>query len=181
MGKLECSSAIREMTGSRALLEIVCRGVHEWEHGNQIADYIRERIDAERPVAIVLNLLEYDYEFGNDMVGLFFAWVHGAGEQIRPVCIAAQGRTRESLEALFRASGELPFEIVFASSPQAAVAGLREFFVPSERPAPNAFPRERGSSTEGVHERSGLRPANGRNREEHAPPVLTILHPADEA
>jgi hypothetical protein len=122
MRTLECSSSILETNAAGPVLEVAFRGLHDWEHGRTMDAYIRERVDAELPAAIVINLLEYDYEFGNDLAGLFAAWLHPSG-RVRPVCIAAHGRTLRCLKSLFQGAGViLPFPVRFAESRGAALS-----------------------------------------------------------
>ena len=126
MSTLECGSSIIETTAAGPVLEVAFRGLHDWEHGRKMDAYIRERVDAEMPAAIVINLLEYDYEFGNDLAGLFAASMYRRPPPLRPVCMAAQGRTLRCLKSLFRGSRlELVFEVSFAESRETAVADVR--------------------------------------------------------
>ena len=66
--------------------------------------YVERMISENRPAAIVFNLLDYRYVFGNDVTALFTAAYDREAKKIRPVYIAATGTTYTSLCNLFKTS-----------------------------------------------------------------------------
>ena len=110
------------------ILEISFRGTHECSHGGEMNRYIREKLEEHAPAAIVFNLLDYQYVWGNDVGVLFWASiVHRNPKEIRPVCILATGTTYTSLYNLSKDSKLIDvFKIEFASTEELALERLRE-------------------------------------------------------
>lgn len=80
-----------------SVLQATFTGQHHCTHGGQMLEFMKS-IPIQKPVsAIVVNLLDHDYEFGNDVAGLFLVGFERANRRMRPVCILAQGLTRASL------------------------------------------------------------------------------------
>ena len=111
------------------VLEITFRGIHEWTHGSEMNRYIEKKLAEARPAAILFNLLDYEYVFGNDVTGLFTASFDREEEklQIRPVCIVATGTTHRSLYNFFKSAHLLDtLKIEFATSVEHGLQCLRE-------------------------------------------------------
>ncbi len=100
MGALASESRILAASPSGDILEIAFSGDHEWTHGNEMASFIRQALSAHPAVAVVINLLAYEYTFGNDVSGLFEAFMDRKLDGYRPACIVASGKTYQSLHRL---------------------------------------------------------------------------------
>ncbi len=87
--------------------------------------YVEEAISKNHPSAIVFNLLDYQYVFGNDVTTLFTAAYDRNAKKLRPVYIAATGTTYKSLRNLFN-SGRIQeaFRVEFVDSIEDAVRRL---------------------------------------------------------
>jgi len=102
---LSCETTVLEKRTEGIILEIRFNGVHHWKHGNEMLDYIQEAIETHNPAAIVINLLEYEYIFGNDIFAPIFFALHDQKQgSIRPCSVVAVGHTAKSLESLIDAS-----------------------------------------------------------------------------
>jgi hypothetical protein len=80
--------------------------------------YIEEVLARERAGALVINLDQYSYEFGNDLFGVFvIAGFDKITSRLRPVCVLAHGQTEVALKSLLAASNTADmFDITFASA-----------------------------------------------------------------
>jgi hypothetical protein len=84
--------------------------------------YIEEVLAKCHASAIVFNLLDYEYEFGNDVAPLFGTALDRDAKNPRPVYIAATGTTYTSLCDLYTAGRlEEVFRIEFVASVQDAL------------------------------------------------------------
>jgi len=133
MGELVRGSRILGTSPKGKVLEITFRGTHEWTHGREMNEYIKENLAEHNPAAVVFNLLEYQYAFGDDVTGLFRASVDllelktPDARNFRPVCIIARGTTYASLYDYFKSSRILDaFRIDFVSTLESALERLRE-------------------------------------------------------
>lgn len=102
MSYLVAESRVFQIPRLGAVVEISFRGTHEWTHGSEMHRYVEKMISENRPAAIVFNLLDYRYVFGNDVIALFTAAYDREAKKIRPVYIAANGTTCTSLHNLFK-------------------------------------------------------------------------------
>jgi len=129
MSELGCESRILAKSSQGKVLEITFYGTHECSHGGEMDRYIRERLAEHSPAAIIFNLLNYQYVFGNDVTGLFTASIDrdAKGFQIRPVCIVATGTTYTSLYSFFKSAKLIDaLGIEFVSTVESALQWLRE-------------------------------------------------------
>ena len=112
--------------GNRVLV-VAFAGEHHYSHGLQMASQLRGAVAAERPDGILVDLLQYDYEFGNDVCGLFIAGYNKESRTLVPTCIVAIGKTRACMEALYTA-GHFKLEpyLGFAASIADGLAWLSE-------------------------------------------------------
>ena len=102
-------------TPKGVVLEIIFRGVHNRSHGTQMSAFITGQLAETSPVAILINLLEYKYVFGNDIGAAVIATFRH--RPIIPGCIVATGTTHSSLHNLMSISRLLEsFPLEFASS-----------------------------------------------------------------
>src|SRR5262245_57345272 len=118
MSQLVSESRIVE-TVKGDVLEITFHGIHQWTHENEMNRYIEGKIAETLPAAILFNLLDYEYAFGNDVTGLFTAsfYTTDGPRRIRPVCIVATRTTHKSLYKLFKSAHLLGvLDIGFAPS-----------------------------------------------------------------
>ena len=99
------------------VLEFEFAGTHDSTHGSRMCNYIEERLTTAQVSAVIINLLGYEYEFGNDVFALFLVG-HRGGRDWLPICILARGKTRAAFESLLRAAqlGDLADTMTFASS-----------------------------------------------------------------
>lgn len=85
------------------IIEILFNGVHDhrWPYGDKIQDYLQEEITKHKPAAILMNFLNYRYDWGNELWGpIFVASVDLKNSKIRPCSIVAVGQTGESIKSL---------------------------------------------------------------------------------
>jgi hypothetical protein len=122
-------------------LEVSFNGAHEWVHGRQMATAVRDAIAAHSPTAaVVINLLGYNYQAGDDISGLFEAFIDHNRRAPRPACIVATGTTYASMRAFFASARLLDaFQLEFVTSLEDAVAWLRQE-PGSAGPRPDAGP-----------------------------------------
>ena|SRR5215472_12987926 len=107
------------------ILHVTFVGEHHRSHGVQMQSRLQDAVASERPLGVLIDLLKYEYEFGNDVSVLFLAGWHRKSKTLVPTCIVAIGKTRASLESLYRAgSFELEPYLSFAESAVEALAWL---------------------------------------------------------
>jgi hypothetical protein len=124
---LDCRKAILEVTPNGDILEIAFSGVHGNGVGEELGDYVIETVEADRPAAVVLNFLGFEYVWGNDIGGIVRAFFRrGETPSLRPCGIVAKGRTARSLRSLLEL-GKLTktFDITFFEDVDEAVRHLR--------------------------------------------------------
>ena len=93
-----------EAGGYGTFLEISFEGVHvhHWPAGCDFMSFIEGEIRAAAPAACLIDFLQYDYSFGNEIVDPIFApWHVFPRPPIPPVAVVAQGGTASSLKSLF--------------------------------------------------------------------------------
>ena len=98
---LEKSARIIEKTDAGPLIEICIKGTHNDYCGNDLIDYIQSTVKDLKPSAILLNLGDFKYSFGNDIGAILFPFLEGQTLKFRPFCIIASGCTAKSLKSLF--------------------------------------------------------------------------------
>lgn len=126
MNDLLIRSAMLEGAPQGEILHVSCHGVHDWTHGPRIGDYIQDALAGSPVAAVVIDLLEYEYVFGNDLAALFVAFYDKSSKTLRPSCIVATGKTRTAIEALFRAGHMLSVvDLTFVSTVEEALGDLR--------------------------------------------------------
>lgn len=128
MSDLISESEVLEVTGTGNVLEVRFGGVHEWTHGSQMSRVITDAICAHSPVrAIVISLLRYEYEAGDDISGFFEAFIDRERHALRPACIVATGKTYASMEPFFAAARLLEmFRLRFVASVEEALTWLHD-------------------------------------------------------
>ena len=70
MNQVRCRNSILEATPRGTILEVAFSGVHEHGVGLQVGKYVEETVHRTNPAAVVLNFLEFEYVFGNDIAGI---------------------------------------------------------------------------------------------------------------
>jgi hypothetical protein len=109
-----------------SVLHFVFHGHHHWTHGPKMFGYVEEIARRENPSGIVLDLTDYEYEFGNDVGCLFMVGFDRSSRASCPVVILAEGRTRAALGTLFEDSGFGRLgRVGFRTTLQAALEWLR--------------------------------------------------------
>ena len=129
MGELVCEWRILETLASGSVLEVTFRGVHDSNHGGEMDRHVSEKIKRDPPAAILFNLLDYEYEFGDDVTALFSSSLvrEPRGLRLRPVCIVAAETTHTSLCNFFKSVKLLDAcKIEFMSTVESALVRLRE-------------------------------------------------------
>jgi hypothetical protein len=122
---LVAESRVFQILRLGTVVEIRFRGTHEWTHGNEMHRYVEKIVSENGPAAIVFNLLDYRYVFGNDVAAFVTAAYDREAKRICPVHIAAAGTTYTSLLNLFKISRiQQAFSIEFVESVEAAVQRL---------------------------------------------------------
>ena len=115
MNDLVLRSAILEGAPGGEILHVSCHGVHDWTHGPRIAEYAQRLLATNAVAAVIINLLEYEYVFGNDLAALFVTFYDKNAKTLRPSCIVATGKTRTAIESLFREGNMLScLDLTFA-------------------------------------------------------------------
>jgi len=83
-----------EFLPSSCILEFIFEGRHHRTHGNKMAQHIKETLAAQRTDAVIINLLDYQYVSGNDVLaGLLPALYDKEEKQCRLCCIVAESET----------------------------------------------------------------------------------------
>jgi len=94
----------------KAIIEISFSGVHDhrWPHRDEILDYLREEMRERKPSAILINFLNYQYSWGNELFGPIFeiSW-DSENSRTRVCSIIASGKTAESVKNLLTNSNTL--------------------------------------------------------------------------
>jgi hypothetical protein len=110
-------------------LEVAFTGVHEHGVGPQVGKYVEETVHQTNPAAVVLNFLEFEYVFGNDIARIQWAFFSRSADKkhtLRPCAIVAKGQTAKSLLSLIQSGNLLRvFDIQFSESIAEAVEKLR--------------------------------------------------------
>lgn len=124
-GALNSRSRILLAANGARVLHVAIAGEHHYSHGLQMASQLKASVGAERPTGVLVDLLEYHYEFGNDVCGLFMAGYVKEPRKFVPTCIVAIGRTRASMESLYVAANlRLALYLGFAASVPDGLAWL---------------------------------------------------------
>jgi hypothetical protein len=127
MGELRSESRVVATSERGVLLIFEFTGTHDYTHGPKMCGYIQEHLNNAPVSGVIVDLLGYEYEFGNDVFSLFLTGHDRGGQDWLPVCILAQGGTRAALESLLREGnlGSLADMTSFASSRVEALEWLR--------------------------------------------------------
>jgi hypothetical protein len=127
MGELKSNWSLLQEPGRASALRFTFQGEHDSSHGNRMIDSMTSILKAQSPSMIVFDLLDYDYVFGNDVVGFFMVAIDQELNRLRPVCLLAQGRTSTSLQNLFP-SGQIDtmIDVTFVETNDEAARWLQE-------------------------------------------------------
>jgi len=104
---LEIRVIVHENVSKGIILEFEFHGIHDhmWPHGKEIYSYLEKETDKHKPDAVLLNYLQYQYTFGNELGGTIMIPILNMKEKrIRPCAIVADGPTAKSLQSLMVAS-----------------------------------------------------------------------------
>ena len=103
MGQLQCDWKVYDAVPQEQILEIIFCGVHEWTHGREMQRHVEKILAEHEAAGIVLNFLNYEYVFGNDVgASVITAAYDLDSKKPRPACIVATGTTYQSLYQLFK-------------------------------------------------------------------------------
>jgi hypothetical protein len=100
---LELKATLLKDVSHGVILEFEFRGIHDhmWPHGKEILEYLKKETDKHKPDAILLDFSQYQYTFGNELMGVIFTPAFNSGKKsIRPCAIIAEGPTKNSIESL---------------------------------------------------------------------------------
>ena len=111
------SSKVLSTSPEGSVIEFTFRGQHQRTHGSKIKEYIDSVLEKESVSGIVIDFLDYSYEFGNDLFALFMVGYERRSGVIRPVCVVARGLTQASLVSLLKASNaESACDVTFVAT-----------------------------------------------------------------
>ena len=103
MGQLECDCKVHDAVPQEQILEIIFRGAHQSTHGREMPSYVKKMLAEHGAAGIVLNFLDYEYVFGNDVGASVITAAYDLDtKKLRPACIIAMGVTYQSLYGLFK-------------------------------------------------------------------------------
>jgi hypothetical protein len=123
--EIESKAIVLESTDQGPILEILIRGTHKDGVGNHVAQAVRAAVDTHQPAAVVINLLEFEYRWGNDIGGIIAAFIDRTHKTLRPGGILAQGKTESALRSLFELGVKDALEFEYFDSIDAALVYLR--------------------------------------------------------
>jgi hypothetical protein len=125
MSVIETRAAILEQTIQGPILEIAFLGKHRDGDGHDMADRVKDILDAKQPAAVVLNMLNFKYRTGNDIGGIFQVFYYRAEAGNRPGCILADGDTKRSIVSLLGRAFEQSFGVEYFAEISDALVHLR--------------------------------------------------------
>ena len=122
------SSACWETEHGR-LLEICFEGTYPPgslgnQHAQKMIDFARKAIEEEKPRAVLYNLLQLDYVWGDTIVGLARPLVSSQQKTLLPACIYAEGRTAAAIRGLLPVFAD--YEVELFQDRDAAIERLQE-------------------------------------------------------
>jgi hypothetical protein len=127
MSQLQCEFKVLEDLPAGEIVEFIFKGKHESTHGREMGKYICDTLVSRAVAAIVVNLLDYEYRFGNDIGQLCVACFDQTRKVQRSGRIVATGKTHKSLHSLLEVTNLLNLlDLRFASSVDEALKDLRE-------------------------------------------------------
>lgn len=127
--EIKVSSSVCWQSEQGRLLEICFEGKYPPgslgnEHAQKMIDFARKRIEAEKPGAVLYNLRQLNYAWGDAIVGLARPLVDTEHKTILPACIYAEGGTAAALKALLPAF--VDYEVELFQDRDAALERLQE-------------------------------------------------------
>ena len=96
MAAFETKTRILEGTDSGAILEVVLAGKHSSGSGHEIVRCVKEAVATSAPAAVVLNMLDFKYRFGDDIGGIVQVFYDSEGRHLRPGPQYLPGLRREA-------------------------------------------------------------------------------------
>jgi len=124
-GAFQTRSRIVLAEDGARILHVAFARQHHRSHGPQMTAQVKADVAAERPNGVLVDLLQYEYKFGNDVCGLFTGGYDKESRVCAPTCIVAIGRTRTSMESLYTMGNfRLGHYLSFAASVAEGVAWL---------------------------------------------------------
>lgn len=106
--EIRVSSSVCWETDQGRLLEICFEGTCPPgslgnEHARKMIDFARKMIEKEKPSAVLYNLRQLSYVWGDSIAGLARPLVDSEQKTILPACIYAEGGTAAALQGLLPA------------------------------------------------------------------------------
>jgi hypothetical protein len=87
----------------KTILEIKFIGIHNhsWPHGKDIHNYLKTIVEKHEPDAIILDYLQYQYSFGNELGDTILTpIIDFKKKSFRPCAIIAEEPTMKSIHSL---------------------------------------------------------------------------------
>lgn len=103
LSELKKASNVRQGEGDRPLVIFKFSGTHDYTHGRQMDEYMKSMVRAPAD-GVIIDLLDYEYVYGNDVTVLFMAGFDQQSQALGAVCVVAVGATRAGLESLLAAT-----------------------------------------------------------------------------
>lgn len=94
------------------------------EPARKMIDFAKKRIEAEKPRAVLYNLRQLSYSWGDNIVGLARPLVDSEHKTIVPACIYAEGATAAALKSQLPAF--VDYEVELFQDRDAAIERLQE-------------------------------------------------------
>lgn len=104
-GNLNSSCEVLGVTSQGSILRVRFSGIHKDGVGHAVGDYLLQVLRQHEPAAVVLDFLQFEYRFGNDIGGIsqaFFRKGPDGKAVTRPCAIVATGCAAEALVSLLR-------------------------------------------------------------------------------
>lgn len=127
--EIRVSSSVCWESEHGRLLEICFEGTYPPgslgnEPARKMIDFARKMIEAEKPGAVLYNLRQLSYVWGDTIVGLAGPLVNSKDKTILPACIYAEGGTAAAIQGLLPAF--VFYEVELFQDRDAAIERLQE-------------------------------------------------------
>jgi len=100
---LEFKAILLDDVSQGVILKFEFRGIHDHgcPHNKEIVEYLEKEVEKYKPDAILLDFLQYQYKFGNELMNVILTPVFNPEkESIRPGAIIAKEKTKDSIQSL---------------------------------------------------------------------------------
>jgi hypothetical protein len=100
---LELKATLLDDVSQGVILKFEFRGIHDHvcPHNKEMVEYLKKEVDKYKPDAILLDFLQYQYKFGNELINVILTpAINSEQESIRLCAIIAKGITKDSIQSL---------------------------------------------------------------------------------